>query len=63
MSMQMGTVSFKYEELARLGNAGEPFDLTYVGYLELDAGDFPKQLVAEFAAAAEAGYDTLERLG
>jgi len=48
------------DEPAYLGNAGIPHDLTYVGYVELDARTFPAELVAKIVEALGEGDDTLE---
>ena len=50
------------EDAARLGNAGEPCDLTYAWLYEVDLSpsiDGNAQLLCKFAEARGAGHDTL----
>ena len=48
------------EDTARLGNAGEPFDLTYCGMHHLAQSDMPEALLIAFAEARGEGASTLD---
>jgi hypothetical protein len=48
------------EDTARLGNAGEPFDLTYCGMHALPQSDMPTALLMAFAEARGEGADSLD---
>lgn len=48
------------EDTARLGNAGEPFDLTYCGCHPLAQSDMPEALLIAFAEARGEGANTLD---
>ncbi len=50
------------ERVARLGNASEPFDQTYLGLKQVNTKDFPPELIAAFAEARGARIDTLDDL-
>ena len=47
------------EGTARLGNASEPFDLTYCGCRHLPQSEMPLPLLLAFAEARGAGADTV----
>ena len=48
------------EDTARLGNAGEPFDLTYCDCRPLAQSDMPVALLIAFAEARGEGANTLD---
>lgn len=48
------------ENFARLGNAGEPFDLDDVGMRRLSWKDLPQDLQGAFVAAAEEGFSDVD---
>jgi len=48
------------EDTARLGNAGEPFDLTYCGMHALPQSDMPTVLLMAFAEARGEGANCLD---
>jgi hypothetical protein len=48
------------EDFARLGNAGEPFDLNDVGMHKLAWKDLPQDLQGAFVAAAEEGFSDVD---
>lgn len=48
------------EDTARLGNAGEPFDLTYCGMHHLPQSDMPEALLIAFGEARGEGANTLD---
>jgi hypothetical protein len=47
------------EGIARLGNAGEPFDIQLLDAIELSAEDFPVRLAVELADARAQGFKNL----
>ena len=48
------------EDTARLGNAGEPFDLTYCGVCALPQNEMSVGILMAFAEARGAGVNTLD---
>ena len=48
------------EDTERLGNASEPFDLTYCGVRRLPQSDMPVGLLMALAEARGAGADTVD---
>ena len=51
---------FSEDDISYLGNAGEPFDLQYIGMEEVKTMAMPVQTLLKFAEARGAGAKTLD---